>query len=200
MTVTNVRKDTAAATMEITAEYDAATDQVWRLWDDPRLLERWWGPPMYPATVVRHDLSPGGTITYFMTGPEGDRHHGLWRVQQVEPAKLIVFEDAFADEHGNANPDLPTTATQVTIVERDGGGTTMTILVDVPVHRRDGADAGDGHGGGDPGVARPDGRAPRRCSGRSGAVLHRSPRARRLDLRDRAGCARGCISRGSPTS
>ena len=128
MTVTDVRKDTEAATMEITSEYDATTDQVWRLWDDPRLLERWWGPPTYPATVVRHDLTPGGTVTYFMTSPEGERYHGLWQVQDVEPTKLIVVEDTFADEAGNADPELPTSTMQVRFAERDGGGTTMTIL------------------------------------------------------------------------
>jgi len=128
MTVTNLRKDTDAATMEITAEFDATTDRVWQLWEDPRLLERWWGPPTYPATVVDHELAPGGRVTYFMTGPDGDRFHGLWRVQEVDPPKRIVFEDAFADESGAENTEMPTTTTQVTIAERDGGGTTMTLL------------------------------------------------------------------------
>jgi len=127
MTVTNVRKDADAATMEITSEYDAATDQVWRLWDDPRLLERWWGPPMYPATVVQHELTPGGTVRYFMTSPEGERFHGLWDVRDVEPAKLILVDDKFADEDGNVNLELPITAMQVTLTERERGGTTMTI-------------------------------------------------------------------------
>jgi len=128
MTVTDVRKDTDAATMQITTEYAATTDQVWRLWDDPRLLERWWGPPTYPATVVQHDLTAGGTIRYFMTSPEGERYHGLWEVRDVEPAKLLVVDDKFADEDGTVNTELPTTAMQVTIAEREGGGTTMTIL------------------------------------------------------------------------
>ena len=74
MTVTDVQKDPGTMTMTITTAFDAPVDQVWRVWSDPRLLERWWGPPTYPATVVEHDLSPGGTIRYYMTGPEGDRH------------------------------------------------------------------------------------------------------------------------------
>ena len=48
-----------ALTMTITAEFDAPIERVWQLWADPRQLERWWGPPTYPATVVDHDLSPG---------------------------------------------------------------------------------------------------------------------------------------------
>ena len=61
---------------------------MWQLWADPRQLERWWGPPTYPATVVEHDLAPGGAVTYFMTGPEGERYGGWWRVTAVEPAEV----------------------------------------------------------------------------------------------------------------
>ena len=71
MTVTDVRKDPDALTLTITSVFDAAVDRVWQLWADPRRLERWWGPPTYPATFVDHDLTPGGRVTYFMTGPEG---------------------------------------------------------------------------------------------------------------------------------
>jgi uncharacterized protein YndB with AHSA1/START domain len=132
MTVTSIQKDTQGATMAVTAEFDAATDRVWQLWADPRLLERWWGPPTYPATVTEHQLSVGGTVAYFMTGPEGDRYHGLWRVVEVEPAKRLVFEDSFADSGGKLNPEMPTTMMEVTFVDRAGGGTTMTILSTFP--------------------------------------------------------------------
>ena len=37
--------------MTIDAEFDAA-QAVWQLWADPRQLERWWGPPTYPATFT----------------------------------------------------------------------------------------------------------------------------------------------------
>ena len=63
MTVKSVQKDPKALTMTITAELDATVERSWQLWADPRQLERWWGPPTYPATVVDHDLNPGGRIT-----------------------------------------------------------------------------------------------------------------------------------------
>ena len=73
MTITSVQKDPDARTMTITADFDASVDRVWQLWADPRQLERWWGPPTHPATVVDHDLSPGGKVSYFVTGPDGQR-------------------------------------------------------------------------------------------------------------------------------
>lgn len=41
---------------------------------------------LLPATVVDHDLRPGGTVNYFMTGPEGDQPHGYWRVLAGAPS------------------------------------------------------------------------------------------------------------------
>jgi uncharacterized protein YndB with AHSA1/START domain len=60
MTVTAIRKDPQSRTMTLEAEFDASPERVWQLWADPRQLERWWGPPTYPATVDSHDLRPGG--------------------------------------------------------------------------------------------------------------------------------------------
>ena len=126
MPVTDVSKDLDALKMTITAEFDAAPERVWEMWSDPRQLERWWGPPSHPATFVEHDLSPGGRAAYFMTGPEGQRYHGWWRIEAVEPPTGLRFEDGFADEEGKPNAELPTTIATVTIAEA-GGATTMSI-------------------------------------------------------------------------
>lgn len=126
MTVTAVTKDTERDLMSIVSEYPASASEVWKLWADPRLLERWWGPPSHPATVTDHDLSPGGLVRYFMTGPEGERHHGGWQVVGAEEPHRLEFVDFFADEQGTENPDLPTTRTVVSIAEADGV-TQMTI-------------------------------------------------------------------------
>ena len=127
MTVTSVVRDADARTMTITARFDAPIDRVWRVWSDPRQLERWWGPPTYPATVMEHDLAPGGSVAYAMTGPEGDRHRGWWRVRAVDPPRTLEFEDGFADADGNPNPDTPTAEIRVVLSELAGGGTQMVI-------------------------------------------------------------------------
>jgi uncharacterized protein YndB with AHSA1/START domain len=132
MGVTSVHKDRDALTMTVTAEYEVTPDRAWQLWSDPRQLERWWGPPTYPATVEKHDLTPGGTITYFMTGPEGDRHQGWWEVLEVEAPRLLVVRDGFADADGSPNPDMPTMVMRVTVNDRDGGGVVLTMLSTFP--------------------------------------------------------------------
>jgi uncharacterized protein YndB with AHSA1/START domain len=121
MTVISVEKDVESLTMTMTAQFDAPTTRVWQVWQDPRQLERWWGPPTYPATVVDHNLTPGGRVTYFMTGPEGDTHHGWWRVGAVEAPHLLEFIDGFADADGIPNPEMPVTNTRVSLHEQSGG-------------------------------------------------------------------------------
>ena len=127
MTVTAVRKDPKALTMTITAEFDASPERVWQLWADPRQLERWWGPPSYPATFTTHDLSPGKRVEYHMTGPEGEQPHGYWDIVEVDPPRLLVFRDGFANEDGTPNEALPTGEERVTIESIGGGQTRMTI-------------------------------------------------------------------------
>ena len=70
MTVTAVHKDPDAADDDHRPPSShASPERVWQLWADPRQLERWWGPPTYPATFTQHDLAPGGHVEYHMTGP-----------------------------------------------------------------------------------------------------------------------------------
>ena len=126
MTVINVDKDLSACTMVVTSEFDAPVDLVWQLWANPRLLERWWGPPTYPATVTEHDLKAGGKVKYFMTGPEGETPGGYWDVLEVDPPKSLLLQDGFADAEGNANDDLPKTKFRVDISEA-GDKTRMLI-------------------------------------------------------------------------
>ena len=54
MGVTSVVKHPETRTMTLTAEFGATPEQVWQLGADPRLLERWWGPPTYrpPSTAT----------------------------------------------------------------------------------------------------------------------------------------------------
>lgn len=127
MTVTQVDKDVDTPSLTIHAEFDAPVEEVWQLWADPRKLERWWGPPTWPATVVTHELRPGGEVTYYMTGPEGETSRGWWRFTSVEPPTALAFIDRFADEHGRPLPDGPTTEIDVRLEPRGDVGTRMRI-------------------------------------------------------------------------
>ena len=127
MTVTAVRKDPDAKTMTLEAEFDASPERVWQLWADPRQLERWWGPPTYPATFTKHDLAPGSRVEYHMTGPEDDQPKGYWEIVEAKAPNRLVVRDGFANDDGSPNPDLPETTMEVTIEPIDSGRTRMSI-------------------------------------------------------------------------
>ena len=127
MTVTAVRKDPQALTMTIEAEFDASPERVWQLWADPRQLERWWGPPNFPATVTQHTLAPGGRVEYGMLGPQGDRHRGYWEILEAAAPHRLVFRDGVASADGTPESDMLLATTRVTIEAVDVGRTRMSI-------------------------------------------------------------------------
>jgi uncharacterized protein YndB with AHSA1/START domain len=126
MTVIAVDRDPVALTLTIVAEFDASAERVWQVLADPRQLERWWGPPTHPATVLDHDLTVGGRVSYYMTAPDGEKHHAWWRITSVDPPRLLEFENVFADDGRSGDP-LPTTSVEVRLRETPGK-TTVTIV------------------------------------------------------------------------
>lgn len=127
MPVTNVEKDLDALTLTITAEFDADAERIWQLWADPRQLERWWSPPSHTSTFEQHELTPGARTTYFMTGPDGDKHHGAWRIEEADPPHRLRLRDDEVDEEGKPEDGGPSEMA-ITIAETDGTAT-MSIAV-----------------------------------------------------------------------
>jgi uncharacterized protein YndB with AHSA1/START domain len=121
MTVTSVNTDYDNLTITLIAAFEDPIERAWELWSDPRKLERWWGPPGYPATVEKHVLAPGGEVTYFMTGPDGARHWGRWLVKSADPPISLRFTDACADAGGAPLEDSPVSEISIQLVEHEGG-------------------------------------------------------------------------------
>src|SRR5688500_18807904 len=127
VSLTNISKDREALTMTITTEFDVPVERVWQLWADARQLEKVWGPPTYPATVVDHDLTPGGRVTYYMTSPEGTKHAGYWQVTAVDEPWGFTFEGGIADLDFTPSPGLPVSTNDYRFVAH-AGGTRATYL------------------------------------------------------------------------
>lgn len=132
MTVTALRQSPENQTMTIDGEFDASAERVWQLWADPRQLERWWGPPAYPATFTRHDLAPGSRVEYHMTGPTGDQPRGYWDILETDPPRSLFFRDGFANDDGTPNDDVPRNEARVTIEGIGEGRTRMSIEFHFP--------------------------------------------------------------------
>lgn len=107
MPLTSVTKDPAALTMTVIADFPVRVRRLWDAYLDPRQLERFWGPPTYPARFARHDAAAGGLSSYAMTGPGGDVSRGYWQWISVEPLKSFEVLDGFAGPDGAPNAEMP---------------------------------------------------------------------------------------------
>jgi uncharacterized protein YndB with AHSA1/START domain len=121
MPVTSVEKDLDQLTITIIADFSASTTRLWEAYTDPRQIERFWGPPGYPATFTRHDGAAGGRSIYFMTSPEGERFYGCWEWTDVTPHTSFDVIDWFADDEGAPNTEMPATRMSFAFDDRDGG-------------------------------------------------------------------------------
>jgi uncharacterized protein YndB with AHSA1/START domain len=127
MTVISKEKDVTDLTLIFVAQFDATPERVWELWENPRQLEQWWGPPTYPATFVRHDFVVGGESRYFMTGPAGDIAPGWWRIEAIDKPHRLDFANGIAGDDGEPRADIEPMAASATFEAHDGG-TRMTVV------------------------------------------------------------------------
>jgi uncharacterized protein YndB with AHSA1/START domain len=125
--VTSVTKDAATLTLTVVADFPVPQQRLWEAYADPRQLERFWGPPTWPATFTRHDFKVGGRAEYFMTGPNGEKWSGSWRFTSVNPISFFEAQD------GEDNADDPNGPAGMTFTfETTPSGARMTGVTRVP--------------------------------------------------------------------
>jgi uncharacterized protein YndB with AHSA1/START domain len=107
MPVTDITTDPENLTMTLTAVVDAPVDRLWRAFTQPRQLERFWGPPGWPATFTAFDFTVGGHAHYAMTSPQGEASRGTWEFLAIDEGRSFEVIDAFADENGQPMAEFP---------------------------------------------------------------------------------------------
>ena len=127
MPITSVNSDPSTLTLTVVGDYPVPVERLWDAWADPRQIERFWGPPEWPATFTRHDMAPGGESHYFMTGPEGERSAGYWRYEAVERYRHIEVVDGFAGEGGAPNDDMPSMRMRFDFESTDDGSRFVAV-------------------------------------------------------------------------
>ena len=107
MPVSEVTTDPEALTMTLVAEVAAPVERLWDALTNPRQLERFWGPPGWPATFTDFDFTVGGRARYHMTSPQGERSRGGWEFLAIEPTSSFSVLDAFVGEDGEPIEEMP---------------------------------------------------------------------------------------------
>jgi uncharacterized protein YndB with AHSA1/START domain len=113
--ITSIETDPVALTLTATADFPVTAERLWRAWTNPRQLERFWGPPSYPATFTRHDVRVGGQSHYHMTGPHGEVNHCSWIWQEVGPGHRFRVDNGFATADGTPLDHPPRCQVEVVV-------------------------------------------------------------------------------------
>jgi uncharacterized protein YndB with AHSA1/START domain len=107
-----------AKQIEVSRTFNAPIAMVWKIWTEPELVKRWWGPKHFTSPVARIDFRVGGKSIVSMLAPKemgGQEYYSVWEYIQIVPLKTIEFIQSLADEAGNKTaptkvgmpPDFP---------------------------------------------------------------------------------------------
>lgn len=121
MPVTDIISDAETRTMTLTADFAASVERVWEAFTTPAQLERFWGPPGWPATFTRFDFTVGGIVNYHMTSPQGEGSYGCWEVLAIDEPRRFEVLDAFTDADGTVFEGFPAMRMEFRFEASDAG-------------------------------------------------------------------------------
>lgn len=127
MPVRDITTDPETLTMTLVADTGAPVDRLWRAFTDPRQLERFWGPPGWPATFTQFDFAVGGRARYQMTSPQGEASYGTWEFLRIDVGVAFEVLDAFADADGTVFEGFPAMRVVFSFEPTDSGSTLRTV-------------------------------------------------------------------------
>jgi uncharacterized protein YndB with AHSA1/START domain len=121
-------KDLSKKQITVVRHFDAPVDQVWKAWTTSALLDSWWAPKPWRAETKEMDFREGGHWQYAMVGPDGEKHWSRINYKKIEKNSLVIAEDGFTDENGNATPGMPSMLWNTRFAAA-GSATTVTIVI-----------------------------------------------------------------------
>jgi uncharacterized protein YndB with AHSA1/START domain len=104
---TQVEKDFKEKSFLVSREFNAPLALVWRAYTESKLLDQWWAPAPWRAETKSMNFAVGGYWLYAMISPEGEKHWGRMNYIAIDYQKSFDLEDAFCDENGVVNAQLP---------------------------------------------------------------------------------------------
>jgi len=105
--------------IQVTREFDAPREVVYKAMTDPKLIPQWWGPRRDTNTVDKMEVRPGGKWRFVSTGPNGTyAFRGEYR--EIIPGEKIVQTFEFEPMAGHISVETGT------LTDLPGGRTLFT--------------------------------------------------------------------------
>ena len=128
-TILNFIVEKDARSIAVERSFNAPLDPVWRAWTEADILCQWWAPKPYRCVITALDFREGGRWSYYMQGPEGDRHYCFFDYETVKPKSYFSGNDGFCDERGVVNSAMPRMRWASAFKESDSR-TTVRVHID----------------------------------------------------------------------
>jgi uncharacterized protein YndB with AHSA1/START domain len=104
---TKIVKDPNNRQLNITREFSAPVDKVWKAWTEAELLDKWWAPRPWKAITKSMDFIVGGFWLYCMAGPRDEKAWCRVDFTAIVTGKSFNATAGFCDENGNIDKSFP---------------------------------------------------------------------------------------------
>ena len=116
-------------TITVKKEFAAGRQLVWDYHTKAELLEQWFAPKPFKAKSKSMDFREGGHWLYAMIDPDGKEFLARMDYTEVKPISGYKLFDAFCDDKGNVNPDLPRASWAATFKDQGKENTLVETVV-----------------------------------------------------------------------
>ena len=114
-------------TLTIRREFTANRQLVWDCYTQQELLNQWFAPKPLTTKTKSMDFKNGGHWHYAMVEPNGTEYWGYTEYIQIKPIDFYEALDAFTNENGDINEDLPRAKWVVTFSDKAENTVVETI-------------------------------------------------------------------------
>jgi uncharacterized protein YndB with AHSA1/START domain len=121
-----VDKDRHSLTVK--REFAARRQLVWDCHTKQELLDRWFAPKPLTTKTKHMSFKPGGYWHYAMVMPDGQAFWSRVDYEAIHPIDSYAALDAFSDEAGTVNPDLPRARWDVSFADAQAHTLVTTVV------------------------------------------------------------------------
>jgi uncharacterized protein YndB with AHSA1/START domain len=115
-------------TLTIRREFLASRQLVWDAHTKSELLDQWFAPKPLTTKTKSMDFRAGGHWIYVMVEPNGTEYWGRLDYVAIQPIDGYTAMDAFCNNKGEINPELPRANWDVTFADLDANAVVQTVV------------------------------------------------------------------------
>lgn len=115
-------------TITIKREFAAKRQLVWDCYTKSELLDQWFAPKPFTTKTKSMNFKEGGHWHYAMVSPDGTEYWGYTEYIQIKPLDFYTTLDAFSNDKGEINTDLPKAKWKLTFTDKGENAMVETVV------------------------------------------------------------------------